>query len=205
MTSRCLPIIAVALIACAPPLVAQTQAHPAKPARPASAKAGLNKALGQAVLHGDAAKVETLLNQGASPNARVGGAAGTLTVDASVLLVAVRSGQTHIVQSLLDKGADISGKDDVMEPLMVAVHGHDAGIVRLLLEHGANPSTPSIGGLTALMDASGNGDTEIVRLLLAKKAIVSAHDEEGLTALKMATNNGHGNIVALLKAAGAKK
>lgn len=163
--------IALTLAVFALPFLAFARAHPAKPTKPVSAQARLNERLGQAVLHSDAAKVEMLLRQGASPKAQV--TTPGFFVAASALLVAEKSGQTRIVQMLLDKGA--------------------------------NPSAPGLGGLTPLMDAAGNGDTEIVRMLLAKKANVAAHDEEGLTALKMATNNDHADIVALLKAAGAKK
>lgn len=206
MTSQHSRIITLVLIACTLPVASLALPHPAKPGKPVSAKASLNKALGQAVLHGDAAKVETLLNQGASPNALVGGVPGTLQIDSSALDVAAKSGQTRIVQLLLDKGADMRGdKNDVLPPLLIAVHEHYTEVTRLLLERGANPNTPGLMGLTALMDASGNGDTEIVRLLLAKKANVAAHDEDGLTALKMAKDNEHGDIIALLKAAGAKK
>lgn len=195
--------IALTLAVFALPFLAFARAHPAKPTKPVSAQARLNERLGQAVLHSDAAKVEMLLRQGASPKAQV--TTPGFFVAASALLVAEKSGQTRIVQMLLDKGADISGKNDIMPPLLVAVHLHHTDMVKMLLDKGANPSAPGLGGLTPLMDAAGNGDTEIVRMLLAKKANVAAHDEEGLTALKMATNNDHADIVALLKAAGAKK
>lgn len=58
-------------------------------------------------------------------------------------------------------------------------------------------------GVTALMDAAGQGLEEEVRLLIADGADVNAQDNQGNTALMYAALRGHSEVVELLISSGA--
>lgn len=115
-----------------------------------------------AVLYGDADAVRRLLESGADPNARneVGATAlmwGVTDLEKARLLVA--------------RNADVNARsDDGRTPLLIASRrsgGKD--VVKLLLDHGANPSAKAgglVGEVTPLSEAMYAGDESIFRLLL---------------------------------------
>ncbi|KAK4083216.1 hypothetical protein Purlil1_10908 [Purpureocillium lilacinum] len=81
---------------------------------------------------------------------------------------------------------------------LAAVEGHD-GIVRLLLDSGANVNHMNFHCRTALSYAAQHGHEPIVKLLLNKGANVNAGTEyTRRTALSHAAGNGHDSIVRLL-------
>ena len=59
--------------------------------------------------------------------------------------------------------------------MMASQNGH-TGIVKLLLEKGANPNLQAYDGYSPLMLSSQNGYSEIVKLLLEKSASVDLQD-----------------------------
>jgi ankyrin repeat protein len=119
------------------------------------------------------------------------------------LAIACDKQKLAIAKYLLQIGADpnaaTTGK---APPLLRAVESCKSGpagwdIVRLLLEHGANPETQDRDGRTALMNADSR---ELAELLLDNGANVNATDREQRTALMYAHRL---DIVELLIARGA--
>lgn len=93
----------------------------------------------------------------------------------------------------------------------------DVDVMRLLLEHGADPDIATYGGTTALMAASGVNWTvaqtytvsdeslsEAVELCLFLGADVNARNSMGLTAVMGAANRGSNDIIQLLVNHGAR-
>ena len=66
-------------------------------------------------------------------------------------------------------------------PLHSAAAGSHPGIVKLLLEHGAEPNAAQDGGFTPLHSAASNDDRESVEALLAAGADPSLANDDGTT------------------------
>lgn len=81
-------------------------------------------------------------------------------------LEATQSGDSNLIQTLLDKGADINSFDKYGQTALmnVAVRG-DLDIVKLLVEHGAELNHTAKHRLTALMLAVINHHKEVVQFL----------------------------------------
>ncbi len=137
--------------------------------------------------------IAALLTRGADPNARMASSTETRTIF------------TH--QWLYEPGAT---------PFLRAAQSGDLTLLRLLLEHGADPSIATTNHTTPLMVASGIGwvegvtyewspeDTlDTVRLLIEVGADVNAVDDDGRTALHGAAHKGRNDIVRVLVDYGA--
>ncbi len=116
---------------------------------------------------GKAAMVKFLLSKGAAVNAK--GERGD-----TALLVAARNGYLEAAQVLVAAGADVNVKDEEgSTPLSwatIAEMGQPENpLVKLLLEHGANPNAGSMSG-APLFWAAQNGESQAVQLLLDKGA-----------------------------------
>jgi uncharacterized protein len=146
--------------------------------------------------------IELLLSHGADPNQRLAmgcGRAGCASTETRTIF-------TH--QWLYEEGAT---------PFLRASQSGDVKLLRLLLEHGADPSIPTEHGVTALMVASGIGwvegvtfewsaeeTLEAVELLLALGADPNARETmDGRTALMGAAHKGRNDVVQLLVDHGA--
>jgi len=94
--------------------------------------------------------------------------------------------------------------------LRVAVIYSRVEMVKLLLERGVNPNTPSIAvGYTPLMQTASSANLELVKLLVDAGADLNAEDQHGRTALDDAemythSSESHRTVVAFLKERGAR-
>jgi ankyrin repeat protein len=110
-------------------------------------------------------------------------------------------GHLEIVDLLVTLGAQIDSPSRNQlhaTPLQSATAAGHINIVRMLLEHGADPNVSEAGGFTPLQTASASGNTDLVRLLMEHGASLDAQADNGKTALQMAQENGHSEIVELL-------
>lgn len=128
-----------------------------------------------AVLYTNTSTLSTLLKKGADPNKHNDS-------NATALMWAVRD--MNKTKLLLEHGADVNAKsDDLRTSLMIAArHPGGAPIVKLLLDHGANPNPnakPEQEG-SPLIDAITASDAESTKLLLAHGANATTAGETGL-------------------------
>lgn len=121
------------------------------------------------------------------------------------LIDAARKGNTEEVKKLINKGANVNAKDDILglTALMWAAGLGYADTVQALLDKGANVNAKGENGQTALMFAARFGQTTTVSALLAKGADVNAKSTEGETALIWAMTLGHSATVKTLLSNGA--
>ncbi len=123
-------------------------------------------------------------------------------------MVAAARGHARIVRLLLRHGAEINSRsDDGHTALMLASYaGKDAAVAALLAWQRSAPllDVQSSLGLTALMEAAGEGHIGIVRRLLAHRVpappSVDVKSGEGHTALAYACARGKAAIVRALLA-----
>jgi len=148
----------------------------------------LDQALLDAVIAGDASRVEVLIGQGADA-----GAANQY--DVTALSFAADRGHVDVVRVLLEAGAEPDVTDTFygMNPITRAMSQEYPDIVRLLLEHGAD-------GGPVLMDAMFRDDVAAARQALAPGNV----DARTLSsALRVAVARGNGEFEAILREAGA--
>lgn len=94
--------------------------------------------------------------------------------------------------------------------LRVAVIYSRVEMVKLLLERGVNPNSPSTAvGYSSLMQAASSANPELVKLLIDAGAVLNAEDQDGRTALDHAemythSSEAHRTVVAFLKERGAR-
>ena len=197
-----------------------------------------------ALLNGQVGIAMELLEKGADPNAAdaYGRAALFATIDLRNFnhdkygdLPTDGRDPLELIKALLNKGANTNAKTDT-----VPVHGlmqfdaswvnfdgetsfvraalsGDIEVMRMLLEHGADPNIATTQGTTALMAASGinwiPGQTythpeaeyiEAVKLCLERGADVNASNTLNLMAIHGAANRGWPSIIQILADHGAK-
>jgi uncharacterized protein len=197
-----------------------------------------------ALLNGQVGIAAELLEKGADPNAAdaYGRAALFAAIDLRNFnhdkygdLPADGRDPLELIQALLKKGVNVNAKTDT-----VPVHGlmqfdaswvnfdgetsfvraalsGDIEVMRMLLEHGADPNIGTTQGTTALMAAAGinwiPGQTyghseaeyvEAVKLCLDRGADANASNSLGLTAMHGAANRGWESVIQILADHGAK-
>ncbi len=183
-----------------------------------------------------------LLDQGADPNIPTGGgwtplylATDNRNIDGGEY--PVRSGDMdHLdfIKLLLAHGADVNARikdhtetrtnftgqwlnEDGATPFLRAAHSGDLVLMKLLLDHGADPKIPTRLNVTALEVASGIGwvegityqwspaqSLEAVKLLYSLGLDVNNADDDGRTALIGSAHKGQNDIVQFLADHGAK-
>jgi ankyrin repeat protein len=116
----------------------------------------------------------------------------------TALLLAVTSGKTLAVQSLVQAGADVNKMPKVGQtPLSLAANRRTVDIARILLSAG----TMDTGHCeTALIDACSRGNLPMVELLLEFKSDINANSEH-ISPLLAAVSGGHLDVVKVLLAA----
>lgn len=149
-----------------------------------------------AVMDGDIAKVEALLNDTdhVDVNWRAGGDS------TSALMTAADFDQAKVAVLLLQRGADpnLTTAEGWSPLLSAAYYGH-ADMVRLLLGAGARPNTAETRyGYSPLTIAASKGHTEVVRLLLDAGADRSVKARNGRDAADMARDHGHMETLEVL-------
>jgi hypothetical protein len=112
----------------------------------------------------------------------------------SPLQCAANRGFLDIVQVLIDYGVDVSSHGDgdasATTPLHTASWGEYPGVVRFLLDHGADPNIRTLGkNLTPLHFALQEGRIETARILVEHGANLEAEDWQGRTPLVFASGN----------------
>ena len=122
-----------------------------------------------AVLYADSGLVEKLLDLGADPNRKN---------DAQATALMWAANHFDKTKALLQHGADVNVMSvEGRTPLLIAsgVAGNSA-IVKLLLDHGANPNPKGRppGNASPLREAAGAGDVVTMQALIAKGANVRA-------------------------------
>jgi uncharacterized protein len=99
-------------------------------------------------------------------------------------------GQEEAARVLLESGAQVGlvARNATLHvtPLHSAAAGRHPGIVRLLLEHGADPNAAQDGGFTPLHSAAQNDDRESVEALLEAGADPQLANDEGGTPAALA-------------------
>ncbi|MCE9507208.1 MAG: ankyrin repeat domain-containing protein [Alphaproteobacteria bacterium] len=110
------------------------------------------------------------------------------------------AGLKDVIEPLLDKGAEIEGKDSVGNTaLFVAVVGGHLDVAAVLLENGADINAKDFTWWTPLMRAAHMGLTGSVRFLLEKGAAADWEDENHQTALTLAQWGNYAETVELLE------
>lgn len=83
-------------------------------------------------------------------------------------------------------------------PIQSAAAGGHRKIVKMLLEHRADPNIREQDGYTPLHTAAQNGDEEMIRILLYGGADLTLTSNDGKTALDLAMSAGHEKATLLL-------
>jgi ankyrin repeat protein len=107
-------------------------------------------------------------------------------------------GDTALVKSLLDEGADINAKDGGLTLLIKAATEGYLKTAKLLIDKGADINARTNEGGSALMAASIGGYTKIVELLVNAGANTKVKNNMGYTAEMYANEKGYTNIIQLL-------
>lgn len=111
----------------------------------------------------------------------------------TALHYAAERGHEHVVELLLDKGANTEAANFAQETaLHLASRKGHVSVVRLLLSGGARPGAAESSGSQPLHLAADGGQTEVVRLLLGANADVNARTESRETPLHFACSGARG-------------
>lgn len=123
---------------------------------------------------------------------------------------AVRSGDAEAVALLLKKGISPSviinegiNATWAHSPLILAVKSKNVGLVKMLIQAGADVDYANVGSTTALKEAAKNDDDTIVTLLIDAQADVNFVDENEVPILFWAVSHKSKKTIPLLIKAGA--
>lgn len=170
--------------------------------RPLDIKAetkSLDDQLQDAVLFQDVPKIKDLLSKGAKASHMASGR--------PILGWAAQSGNTEIVQVLVDAKADINAKDEGIghTPLMRAVETGYVDIVNVLLKAKSDPNAKEPDGETVLIMAVKSRKPEIVSALIKAGADVKYVTPDGDTPALIAAQDNMPESVETIKILGQAK
>jgi ankyrin repeat protein len=163
-------------------------------------RSGLELDLPEAAAVGDVPRLQELLGDDAKLAAQ---RANGRSADGWPLLhLAAAFADEAAVRTMLDGGADVH---QISETPMrnQALHAvlalsKDAGVVRLLIERGADVNAVQTAGYRPLHSAAVAGREDLVRMLLDAGADKAARCDRGKTAADYARERGHAELAALL-------
>jgi amidase len=122
------------------------------------------------------------------------------------LHLAVRAGQSAVVQRLLSEGVDVNSKDKFgWTALRVATAEGSEGVAGFLIAGRADVNAQDKIGETPLLLAIDLYRKALAELLLAKGADANLKTRKGQTALDLARQRKHPDVVELLRKHGAKE
>lgn len=105
----------------------------------------------------------------------------------TLLMDAAKSGDAAQAKHALERGANpncrVAGTWLNFTPLLEAISENHLEVVKILLEHGADPTLEDDNGDPALVFAAHKKHEEIARLLLKRNISIDAKNSAGLTAL----------------------
>ncbi len=110
-------------------------------------------------------------------------------------------GHADSAEYLVKAGAQVnalSHNELSAAPIQSAVAGGHRKIVKMLLEHHADPNIRTQGGYTPLHAAAQNGDEEMIRILLYGGADLLLTSQDGKTAFDLAMAAGYEKATLLL-------
>ncbi len=166
-----------------------------------------------AASRGDLSRVESLLREGADPNARD-------AFGQTALMYAASAGHQAVAEELIDAGADVHARNrnNKLAAELATARGHaalaallrnarlflaarDGDLAKLneLLDSGVDPNALLRDEWTALMIAALNDRPQIVAALLRRGAYADAQNATGWTALMIAERKGHVEATRLLR------
>ncbi|AQW89102.1 putative ankyrin repeat protein [Xenohaliotis phage pCXc-HC2016] len=123
-----------------------------------------------------------------------------------LLCHAVNKGSIMLAEMALKHNADVNGFYPYENTLLDATENNDPKMVRLLLEHNADPNRYNERGHTPLMVAAQTWHIGIVKILLEYKADIhqeASECEHIKNVLDIAIDAGDRDIIKLLKESGA--
>lgn len=154
-------------------------------------------ALISAVVKGNIALSEFLINNGADVNATDG-------FGETALMWAVTNGNAVLSEFLISNGADVNAKTDGFgETALMWVRNVE--VAKILIDSGVDINAVSKYGMTALMYAIRENNVEVAKLLIENGADVNIVSNKGETALSLATKEKNDELVKFLKSSGAEK
>ncbi|MEJ2217731.1 MAG: ankyrin repeat domain-containing protein [Gemmatimonadota bacterium] len=132
-----------------------------------------------------------------------GSRAGEYAVDGfTPLHLAAYFGREEAVQVLLEAGAPVDATTRnamANRPLHAAAAGRHDGVVRLLVEAGADANARQAGGWTALHAAAQHGDDDLVEMLLEAGAHPELVADDGRSAADLAEAGGRAQLASRLR------
>jgi len=117
------------------------------------------------------------------------------------LIAAASRGDVAAVRQLLEEGAEVEAGDNARWTSIIhATRSGQTEVVRVLLEHGADPNVVEYGNgnMTPLHWAATSNNIEGVKMLLEHHADINAATDYGYTPLMLASDNGTPQLVQVL-------